>query len=72
MSQTLLPIPLNASLWQANQMMQKYSIRRLVVVYQEGFLSGIITQSTLLQSLDPVELYATIDLLQQTVTQKTL
>ncbi|MBK4730584.1 CBS domain-containing protein [Oxynema sp. CENA135] len=72
MSTPLFPISVNASLWEANQMMQEHCIRRLVAVDLEGSLAGIVTQSTLLQALDPVELYSTVELLQQTVTKQTL
>src|SRR5919202_3777915 len=71
MSRPLLPIHPSDSLWQANQLMQEHSIRRLVVVDDDGYLAGIITQSSILQALDPVELYSTIELLQETVTEKT-
>lgn len=71
MSSPLLPIHPNDTLWQANQLMQQQGVRRLVVVDDAGYLAGIITQSSILQALDPVELYSTIELLQQTLTDKT-
>jgi C4-dicarboxylate-specific signal transduction histidine kinase len=71
MSSPLLPVSLNATLWQTNQMMQQHHIRRLVVVDEGGYLAGIVTQSTLLSALDPVEMYATVELLQLTITEKT-
>ncbi|HEY9610272.1 PAS domain S-box protein [Allocoleopsis sp.] len=71
MSCPLLPIHPSDTLWQANQLMQQQEIRRLVVVDEAGYLAGIITQSSILHALDPVELYSTIELLQQTLTDKT-
>ena len=71
MSSPLLPVPLNATLWDTNQMMKKHCIRRLVVVDERGYLAGIVTQSTLLYALDPVEMYTTVELLQLTITEKT-
>ncbi len=71
MSCPLLPVQASDTLWQAYQMMQHHRIRRLVVLDDAGYLAGIVTQSTLLSALDPVELYATVELLQQTITQKT-
>ncbi|HLO50532.1 MAG TPA: CBS domain-containing protein [Kamptonema sp.] len=71
MSSPLVPVPLNATLWYTNQMMQKHRIRRLVVVDERGYLAGIVTISTLLYALDPVEIYATVEILQQTITEKT-
>ncbi len=71
MSCPLLPFQFNLTLWDAHQMMQQHRIRRLVVVDQEGYLAGIVTQTSILQALDPVEIYATVELLQQTVVEKT-
>jgi signal transduction histidine kinase/DNA-binding response OmpR family regulator len=65
MSQPLLPIKTVDSLFSAHQLMQNHHIRRLVVVDEMGRLAGIITQSTILNSLDPIELYATLQVLQQ-------
>jgi signal transduction histidine kinase len=71
MSCPLLPVKQDASLWDAHELMQQHRIRRLVVVDREGYLAGIVTQSTLLQALDPVEMYATVELLQRTIGEKT-
>ncbi|WP_374796704.1 CBS domain-containing protein [Aerosakkonema funiforme] len=71
MSSPLVLAQLNFTLWQANQIMQQHNIRRLVVVDERGYLAGIITQSTLLQALDPVEMYSTVQILQQTITETT-
>lgn len=71
MSSPLLPLPVNATLWQAHELMQQHRIRRLVVVDEGGYLAGVVTQSTLLHALDPVEMYANFELLEQTVTEQT-
>ncbi len=71
MSCPLLCVPHHFTLWQAHEMMQQHNIRRLVMVDEAGNLSGIITQSTLLSALDPVEMYTTVELLQQTITEQT-
>ncbi|HEY9649645.1 MAG TPA: CBS domain-containing protein, partial [Coleofasciculaceae cyanobacterium] len=71
MSRPLLSMPLKATLWEANQMLQQQRIRRLVVVDEAGYLAGIVTQTTLLQALDPIEMYANVELLQQTISEKT-
>jgi signal transduction histidine kinase/DNA-binding NarL/FixJ family response regulator len=65
MSQPLLPIKTVDSLFSAHQLMQNYHIRRLVVVDESGKLAGLITQSTILNTLDPMELYTTLQVLQQ-------
>ena len=71
MSFPLLPVETEANLWQAHHIMQEKRIRRLVVIDKAGYLAGIITQSTLLHALDPVEMYATVELLQQTLAEQT-
>ncbi|GET41125.1 CBS domain-containing protein [Microseira wollei] len=71
MTSPLLPVGSDATLWEANQKMQQHRIRRLVVVDQAGYLVGIVTQTNLLQALDPAQMYATVELLQQTIGEKT-
>ncbi|HAX75123.1 MAG TPA: sensor protein (modular protein) [Cyanobacteria bacterium UBA11372] len=72
MTSPLLAVPSDATLWEANQRMQQHRIRRLVVVDEGGYLAGIVTQTNLLQALDPAQIYATVKLLQQTIAEKTL
>lgn len=71
MSTPLLSVREHTSIWEAHQLMQERRIRRLVVVDEEENLAGIITQSTLLQSLNPIDMRSTVDLLQQAIAQKT-
>jgi PAS domain S-box-containing protein len=59
------------SLWRAQQEMQARWIRRLVVTDNLGQLLGIITQTSLLQPLDPIEVLSLVDLLQQQVQEQT-
>ncbi|MEG4489513.1 CBS domain-containing protein [Microcoleus sp. D2_18a_B4] len=70
MSFPLIPLQVKATLWQAHQLMQQHRIRRLVVVDEEGYLAGIVTEISLLQALDPVEMHANVELLQETVADK--
>ena len=70
MSFPLLQLQVKATMWQAHQFMQQQRIRRLVVVDEGGYLAGIVTQSTLLQALDPIEMQANVELLQETVAEK--
>jgi PAS domain S-box-containing protein len=51
------------SLWDIQQAMERLRVRRLVVVEQDC-LVGIVTQTSILAALDPVEMYHTIELLQ--------
>lgn len=71
MSSPLLPAKLDFTLWQAHQIMQDNNIRRLVVVDQKGYLAGILTQTSILHALDPVEMYTTVQILQQSINEKT-
>jgi len=57
------------SLWTAYQKMEELRVSRLAVCTGEGELRGIITQSNLLRSLDPVEMYQTVRFLQREVCQ---
>ncbi|MEB3887389.1 PAS domain S-box protein [Lyngbya sp. CCY1209] len=56
-------------LWTAHQEMQRRRVRRLVVCDEREQLLGIVTQTSLLQTLSPVELYQTVRALQQEVCQ---
>lgn len=71
MSTPILPIQSSDSMMLANEMMKRHGIRRLVVVDDVGNLAGIITQSTILEALNPLEMYTTIELLRQQVDERT-
>ncbi|MEM9152006.1 MAG: CBS domain-containing protein, partial [Cyanobacteria bacterium P01_F01_bin.3] len=64
MSTPLFLIQTHDSIWQAHRRMQEKQIRRLVVVDQAGQLAGILTQSQILQILDPSEMYDIMTMLQ--------
>ncbi|GAB4346521.1 MAG: hypothetical protein Fur0042_12030 [Cyanophyceae cyanobacterium] len=64
MSAPLFTLKMEDSLWAAHQRMQQKRVRRLVVVDELGYLTGLVTQSSLLKALDPVELYRTVQALQ--------
>ncbi|MBE9142823.1 EAL domain-containing protein [Planktothrix mougeotii LEGE 06226] len=53
----------------AQQILQKHKIRRLAVVGEQGELQGIITESNLVQVLDPLELYGILEILERKVMQ---
>lgn len=61
---TLSPVD---SLWQAHHQMQNLGVRRLVVCSHNGKLLGIITQSSLLQNLDPIDMCGVIHTLRQEI-----
>ncbi|MGL4621889.1 MAG: CBS domain-containing protein, partial [Chroococcidiopsis sp.] len=71
MSTPLFTLKPEDTLWLAQSEMQQRRIRRLVVTGERGELQGLITQTDLLQAIDPVELWNVINLLQQQVGEKT-
>ncbi|MBE7385706.1 MAG: PAS domain S-box protein [Leptolyngbya sp. SIO1E4] len=69
-AQTVMSTPLflvhpQDTLWAAQQEMQQRHTRRLVVANEAGGLAGIVTQTSLLQILDPLEMLADIEQMQQ-------
>jgi PAS domain S-box-containing protein len=71
MSTPLFTLTPKDSLWLAQREMQQRWIRRLVVTGEGGELKGLITQTDLLQAIDPVELLSVVEMLQQQVGEKT-
>ncbi|MGL4379164.1 MAG: CBS domain-containing protein, partial [Microcoleaceae cyanobacterium] len=69
MSYPLFSLPPEKSLWEAHQQMQKQRIQRLVVTNNKGELVGIVTQTSLLQVLSPLEMYQSIEILQSQIQQ---
>ncbi|MEI6445958.1 MAG: PAS domain S-box protein [Nostocales cyanobacterium ELA583] len=69
MSAPLFCMRPHESLWEANQQMERQCIRRLVVLGNRDQLVGIVTQSSVLYSLDPLEMYETVSLLQNKIYQ---
>jgi PAS domain S-box-containing protein len=72
MSAPLLRLRPSDTLWDAQEAMQQMRVRRLVVTGDNGSLLGIITQSSILRSLNPLELYRMIETLQNQVQEKTI
>ncbi len=68
-SMPLHTIDAQATLWEAHERMVALGIRRLVVCDAAGKLAGLLTPTRLLQALNPSELYATVQALQQTLKQ---
>lgn len=65
MSTPLFLVQPQDTLWMAHQQMQQRHTRRLVVANEAGGLAGIVTQSSLLHLLDPLEMLGDIEQLQQ-------
>lgn len=67
MSQPVFQLLAPTPLWEAHQQMQTKRIRRLVVADAAGQLQGLVTQTDILRTLDPWEMYATVNQLQNQV-----
>ncbi|MEM7773034.1 MAG: PAS domain S-box protein, partial [Cyanobacteria bacterium P01_A01_bin.37] len=65
MSTPLFLVHPQDSLWMAHQHMQKRHTRRLVVAHEDEGLAGIVTQTSMLQPLDPAEMLVEIEQLHQ-------
>ena len=57
MSTPIFKVKPEESLWTVQQIVDQRSIRRLAVTGELGELLGIVTQTSLLQALNPLELY---------------
>ncbi|MCP2729081.1 CBS domain-containing protein [Limnofasciculus baicalensis] len=71
MSTPLFCLQPSDSLWLAHQTMKRYHVRRLVITENGGKLVGIVSQTSLLQVLNPADMYGVIELLQQAVEERT-
>jgi PAS domain S-box len=71
MSTPLFSLKPEDSLWVAHQEMQQRLVRRLVVTSEGGELLGIVTQTSLLGVLDPMEMSGVIDILHACVEERT-
>lgn len=57
------------SLWLVQQVMQQYLVKRLVIVGNQGDLLGIVTHSSILQVMHPLELNNLVTVLKMRVSQ---
>ncbi len=71
MSTPLLPIRPIDSMWTAHQLMQQHRLRRLVVTNERGELIGIITQTGVLEAINPIEIYQTVETFNHRVDEQT-
>lgn len=67
MSSPIFTVKPTDSLWVVHQLMEQHLISRLVVTDHHNQLLGIVTQSSLLQALNPLELYILATVLEQKV-----
>jgi len=61
----------NESICSVLDLLREDKIRHLPVVDELGQVVGVITQRTLLEAIDPVEMYATIEILRQEAYERT-
>ncbi|MBW4562780.1 MAG: EAL domain-containing protein [Mojavia pulchra JT2-VF2] len=57
------------SLWIVQQIMQQYLVKRIVVVGTQGELLGIVTQTSILKVLNPLELTYLVEVLEHQVSR---
>ncbi|MCA6504026.1 MAG: PAS domain S-box protein [Pseudanabaena sp. M135S2SP2A07QC] len=69
MSAPVFAVHPNDTLMLVQQIMEQRSIRRLVVIGDQGELLGVVTQTSLLNALNPLELYTLSKILEQKVSQ---
>ncbi|BBC26403.1 multi-sensor hybrid histidine kinase [Pseudanabaena sp. ABRG5-3] len=69
MSQPVLTVQPDDSLWAVQQRMEQKLIRRLVVTGAQGELLGIVTQSNVLKVFNPLEVYSLAEMLEAKVLQ---
>ncbi|MFH7244727.1 MAG: PAS domain S-box protein [Spirulina sp.] len=69
MSTPVFTVSPDDSLWAVQQMMGQHWIRRVAVTGERGELLGIVTQTSLLQALNPLELYNLAAVLEEKVAQ---
>jgi len=69
MSFPVFEVTPDESLLTVQQIMEEHFIQRVVVTGKQGELLGIVTQSSILQALNPLELYNLAEVLEEKVVQ---
>lgn len=69
MSTPIFTVQSEDSLWNVQQKMEQYLIHRLAVTTEQGELIGIVTRTSLLQVLNPLELHKQAEVLEKKVVQ---
>jgi diguanylate cyclase (GGDEF)-like protein/PAS domain S-box-containing protein len=68
MSTPVFSVTPQDSLWMVQQIMQQYLVKRLVVIGKQGELLGIVTQTSILKVLNPLELNQLVAVLEHRVS----
>ncbi|OUL27119.1 diguanylate cyclase [Nostoc sp. RF31YmG] len=69
MSTPVFSVSPEESLWIVQQIMQQYLVKRIVVVGTQGELLGIVTQTSILKVLNPLELTYLVEVLEHQVSR---
>ncbi|WP_228052486.1 PAS domain S-box protein [Nodosilinea sp. LEGE 07298] len=69
MSSPVFTVAPDTSLWEVQQIMEQRWIHRVVVAGEQGELLGIVTQTSLLQAFNPIDLYTLAEALEKKVTR---
>lgn len=69
MSTPVFTVRLEDTLWSAQCLMQQKKLQRVLVVGKRGEMLGIVTQTTLLNALNPLEIYKVVEILEQKVSR---
>ncbi|WP_414577706.1 EAL domain-containing protein [Anabaena sp. CCY 9402-a] len=68
MSTPVFSVSPQDSLWIVQQIMQQYLVKRLVVIGKQGELLGIVTQTSILKVLNPLELNQLVGVLEHRIS----
>ncbi|GAB4342726.1 MAG: hypothetical protein Fur0042_05170 [Cyanophyceae cyanobacterium] len=71
MSQPIITASPSDSLWAIHQQMQDHKVRRLPLVKSNGALAGLVTQTQMLELLNPSEIYQVMRQMQATIDRQT-
>ncbi|MBD2177600.1 PAS domain S-box protein [Pseudanabaena sp. FACHB-1998] len=69
MSFPLISVSPNDSLWRVREIMQERIVNHLVITDNDGLMQGIITQSDILKTLQPKEVYKLVSLLESKMSR---
>ncbi|MBP0029614.1 PAS domain-containing protein [Roseofilum sp. Guam] len=67
MSSPIFVVKPQDSLWAVQKIMEQHSTQHVVVTGEQGELLGMVTQSNLLQALNPLEIYKLVEVLERKV-----
>ncbi len=69
MTSPVFSVPPDISLWSIRTLMQEHQINRVVVTDDQHRLLGIVTQTSLLNVLNPMEIYQMVETLEQKISR---